>query len=482
MIIGRDTEQNVLDQALQSPNAELIAIYGRRRVGKTYLIQEHLRDHMVFELSGLHGESMNRQLEHFSYALRRNFPTVLTHSPSSWLEAFEQLKILIEDPSTQRPRRKKSKQVLFFDEFPWLATRRSGFLAAFEDFWNSFASRRNDLIVVICGSAASWMIKKVIGSRGGLHNRTTRRIRLEPFSLYETREYLRHRKVKLDDYQIAQLYMALGGVPHYLNLIQPGRSAAQNLDQLCFTKDGFLSDEFRNLYAALFDNHRIHEKIVRTLAAKGQGMDRNELLDASGLNSGGGLSTAIQELIESGFVHQSRPGSNKVKDTRYRLSDEYSLFYLNWIETSRTSGSDIWIRKSNHRRYASWCGYAFESLCLKHVPQIKTALGIANVETNESSWLYRPISKKEEGAQIDLVIERQDHCTNLCEIKFSQDTFTINKAYAANLERKLRLYRRHSKSRNTLFLTLLTTHGVKPNDYAKQLLASEVTLQQLMVH
>lgn len=211
-------------------------------------------------------------------------------------------------------------------------------------------------------------------------------------------------------------------------------------------------------------------------------MDRNELLDASGLNSGGGLSTAIQELIESGFIHQSRPSNNKIKDTRYRLSDEYSLFYLYWIETNRTSGSDVWIRKSSHRRYASWCGYAFESLCLKHVPQIKTALGIANVETIESSWLHRPISTKDEGAQIDLVIERHDHCTNLCEIKFSQDAFTINKAYAANLERKLRVYRKYSKSRNTLFLTMLTTHGVKPNDYATQLVASEVTLQQLIIN
>ena len=474
-VVGREAEKRTLSGALESPDAELVAVYGRRRVGKTFLVREFLRDQIVFELSGLHGESMNRQLENCANALRQHFPVGLVSTPSSWLEAFEQIKALVQSTKGQR----NAKRVLFFDEFPWLATRRSGFLAAFEAFWNTFASRRNDLIVIICGSAASWMIDKVVGSKGGLHNRTTSRIRLEPFSLRETREYLEHRRVKLDDYQISQLYMTVGGIPHYLNHIKPGQSAAQNLDRLCFAKDGLLADEFQHLYAALFENHANHEAIVGALGRAGKGLTRNEVLQAASLKSGGAATSALQELVQSGFVHECHPRDNRIKDTIYRLTDEYSLFYLNWIQSNRTSGKHVWLRKAAGRRYATWCGYAFETLCSKHVAQLKAALGIANVETTESSWLYRPKSKDEEGAQIDLVIDRRDHCTNICEMKFSQHPLVISKAYAAELQRKLHVFRERTQTRNTLFLTMVTTHGVKQNDHATALVSSEVELKQL---
>lgn len=474
-VIGREAEKRTLSDALTSADAELVAVYGRRRVGKTFLVREFLRDKIVFELSGLHGEPMHRQLENCANSLRQSLRLGLVSTPSSWLEAFEQIKALI--PSTTGPLSRK--QVLFFDEFPWLATRRSGFLAAFEAFWNNFASRRNDLVVIICGSAASWMIDKVIGSRGGLHNRTTARIRLEPFSLREMREYLEHRGVKLDDYQIALLYMAVGGIPQYLNQIKPGQSAAQNLDRLCFAKDGLLADEFQHLYAALFENHANHLAIVGALARAGKGLTRNELLEAASLKSGGAATSALQELVQSGFVHECHPRDNKIKDAIFRLADEYSLFYLNWIQSNRTSGKDIWLRKATSRGYATWCGYAFETLCLKHVAQLKAALGIANVETTESSWLYRPKSKDEEGAQIDLVIDRRDHCTNICEMKFSQHPLVISKAYAVELQRKLRVFRERTQTRNTLFLTMVTTHGVKQNDHVTALVSSEVQLMQL---
>ena len=431
---------------------------------------------MAFELTGLHQESMKRQLESFANSLRSHFPKARFSIPSSWLEAFESLRFLISKTPTKR----STKRVLFFDEFPWLETRRSGFLAAFEHFWNTFASQRNDLLVVICGSAASWMIRKVIGSKGGLHNRTTVRIRLEPFLLGDTRKYLEHRNVRLDDFQIAQLYMAIGGVPHYLNQIQPGYSAAQNIDRLCFAKDGLLVGEFQQLYAALFENAMHHEAIVQTLAKSGKGMTRTELLEAASLKSGGASTFVLQELIQSGFVNESPPRDNKVKETLYRLVDEYSLFYLNWIETNRTAGADIWLRKSAGRNYAAWCGYAFETLCLKHVTQIKAALGIANVQTQESSWVYRAKTPGDEGAQIDMLIDRADHCTNICEMKFSMHTFKIDKSYAAELERKIRVFRRQTKTSNTVFLTLITTHGVEPNGYAQRLVSSQIQLSQLM--
>ena len=475
-IIGRETEQRRLLEASRSKEPELVALYGRRRVGKTFLVRELFRDSIAFELTGLHQQSMKRQLESFANALRSRFPKARFSIPSSWLDAFESLRIMISD----EPPKRKRKRVLFFDEFPWLETRRSGFLAAFEHFWNTFAGQRNDLLVVICGSAASWMIRKVIGSKGGLHNRTTVRIRLEPFSLGDTRKYLERRNVRLDDFQFAQLYMAIGGVPHYLNQIQPGHSAAQNIDRLCFAKDGLLVNEFQQLYAALFENAIHHEAIVRTLAKSGQGLTRSELLEATSLKSGGASTFVLQELIQSGFVIELPPRDNKVKEALYRLVDEYSLFYLNWIETNRTSGTDVWLRKSSGRNYATWCGYAFETLCMKHVPQIKAALGIANVQTQESSWIYRAKTPDDEGAQIDMLIDRADHCTNICEMKFSMHRFKIDKQCASDLERKIRVFRRQTKPSNTVFLTLITSHGLEPNDYAQRLVSSQIQLSQLM--
>ena len=475
-IIGREAEQRVLNDAFRSKESNLAALYGRRRVGKTFLVRELFRDHLIFELTGLHNEPMKRQLENFASSLRRYFRSAPVTIPSTWLAAFEILQSLIQS----LPVLKGQKRVLFFDEFPWLETRRSGFLAAFELFWNTFANQRSDMLVIICGSAASWMIRKVIGSTGGLHNRTTVRLRLEPLSLGEARSYLEHRNVRLDDFQMAQLYMAIGGVPHYLNQVQAGRSAAQNIDRLCFAKDGLLSDEFQHLYAALFEDASQHEAVVRALAKSGKGLTRNELLRAASLKSGGASTFILKELIQSGFVMESPPYDNKVKDTIYRLVDEYSLFYLTWIEPNRTSGADVWLKKSTSRNFETWCGYAFESLCLKHIRQIKNALGIASVQTHEASWIYQAKTQAEEGTQIDLLLERADHCTNLCEMKFSVNPFKIDKQYAAKLERKLRVFREKTKTRNTLFLTLVTAFGIESNDYSQRLVSSEIRLSQLM--
>ena len=367
-VVGRISEKNELDRAMHSSSAELVVVYGRRRVGKTFLIREHLQHAIIFELTGLHNEPLQRQLESFALQLRtrtgRN-----AEVPYSWLQAFAQLKHFVTGQKSGQ-----KKKVLFFDEFPWLATRRSGFLAAFEEFWNSCASRDSNIACVICGSAASWMINKVVDAKGGLHNRATARIRLEPFSLRETKEYLQQRRISVNDFQIAQIYMILGGVPHYLQRIERGKSAAQNIDALCFAKDGLLTNEFTNLYRALFDNSEQHEAVVRALAAKRQGLTRTELATAAGLKSGGTLSKVVTELTESGFIRAVPALYASRKNALLRLVDEYSLFYLCWIENNRMHGDKIWLTKSSGQKWKSWCGYAFENVCLKHTAQIKQSL------------------------------------------------------------------------------------------------------------
>lgn len=454
----------LLDAALSSDRSELIAIYGRRRVGKTYLIRQHFTDAICFEVTGLYKGKMPDQLSNFSKELNKR--AVLDADPANWLGAFTFLEEYI-DGLTGR-----DKKVIFLDEFPWMATQKSKFLMAFENFWNSYAAKRNDLIVVICGSAASYMVQNIINNKGGLHNRISQKIRLLPFSLQETELFLKSRGVELSHYDILQLYMAIGGVPHYLEKIQRGKSVAQNLDELCFTKDGVLTDEFNLLFVSLFDNSEKHVAIVRALATSRKGLTRDGVIEKSGVPSGGDLTLKLTELIESGFVSEYPYFRNKAKRTLYRLSDEYSLFYLKFIENGRNNGDGTWLGLFTTQSYVSWSGFSFEGLCLKHVSQLKKGLQIQVIRSESSSWFN-------DNAQIDLLIDRADNVINICEMKFSSAPFTLTKAYAENLRNKIAEFREDSGTTKNTFLVLVTTFGIKENPYRTELVQNELTMDCL---
>jgi uncharacterized protein len=458
-IIGREPEIRILQQALASPRAELIAMYGRRRVGKTYLIETVFKKEMVFALTGLNGASRFKQLENFNETLSKAFglPAEMV-TPPNWLKAFRRLINYLE------PQLSEAKKVIFLDEFPWLDTPKSGFLSAFDHFWNSWATKQQNLVVVICGSAASWMIQNIVRHKGGLHNRLTRRIRLMPFNLYETEQFLKSLYVNLDRYQIIQLYMATGGIPQYLSDIQPDESAIKIIDRLCFTKDGWLIDEFNSLYSALFDNADKHICVVKALADKPTGLTRTEILEVCQVSSGGGVTKILEELLESGFISEYIPFDKTVKDAIYKLTDEYSLFYLKFIEDSKSFGEGTWVKKSASPSWSSWSGLAFENIWLKHIPQIKKALGISGVYTEQSAWRY--VSKGDgQGVQIDLLIDRQDNCINLCEIKFSKNVYTLTKEYAENMSKKSWVFEERTGTKKTIFITMLTSFGVTVNEY-----------------
>jgi len=467
-LIGRRSERLSLLEALQSSEAELVAVYGRRRVGKTFLIREVYGDAICFELVGMHGVGATRQLRAFADVLG------LGASPADWQRAFEQLRAFV----TVRLERRRAKQVVFFDEVPWLASRRSGFLSAFEHFWNGWAVKQPKLVVVICGSAASWMLQKIVRQRGGLHNRVTRRIRLEPFSLVEIEELLRSRHVAIGRYQMIELYMALGGIPHYLVQVRPGESAAEAIDRLCFARDGFLRTEFADLYAGLFEKAERHEAVVRALASRRRGMTRTQLLAVTGLGSGGAITKVLDELEQCGFVMQMPRLGHTKREALYWLSDHYSLFFLKWIEHHRSGASGAWLRKRASPAWRAWSGLAFEAVCLRHVESIKRALGIAGVETIEATWEQRSAGDRD-GVQVDLVIDRADRSANLCEMKFSESEFVIDKAYARELERKRDAYREAFGDRKATFLTLISTYGIRVNDHAQRLGIRSLTMAAL---
>jgi uncharacterized protein len=458
-IIGRETEIQILRETLTSPDSELVAMYGRRRVGKTYLIEAVFEKEMVFSLTGLQDASLDRQLENFTETLISTFGLPAdTPTPPNWLKAFRRLIdcLKVQESST--------KKVIFLDELPWFHTPKSEFLPAFDHFWNTWATKQKNLVVVICSSSVFWMIQNIVRHKGGLHNRLTRRIRLMPFNLHETEKFLRSQYVHLDRYQIIQLYMATGGIPQYLRSIKSGESATQIIDRLCFTKDGGLIDEFSSLYAALFDNAEKHICIVKALADKPMGLTQTEILEACALSSGGGVTKLLEELSESGFITEYIPFDKTMKDTIFKLTDEYSLFYLKFIEGNTALGPGTWLLKSASPSWASWSGLAFENIWLKHIAQIKKALGISGVYTQQSTWRY--VAKGEgKGVQIDLLIDRQDNCINLCEVKFSNKMVTLTKDYADNLTQKRWVFEEKTGTKKTIFVTLLTTFGTTVNEH-----------------
>jgi hypothetical protein len=465
-LIGRQEQIKQLNRLLKSKEAEFLALYGRRRVGKTFLIREHFKKQICFELTGLKDGLFKEQLTNFHNELSQR-SRKQRECPKSWQEAFQQL---TEHLKTLRG---KGKRVIFLDELPWLASPRSRILQALDYFWNTVLSKDARFILVICGSAASWMISKVIDDKGGLHNRVTARMKLKAFSLSESAQFLKSRGVKLTRYDQLTLAMVMGGVPHYLRDARSGKSAAQIIDQGCFSQDGQLREEFDRLYASLFDNSNRHVAIVRQLARHPHGLIRSAMTQT--YSTGGRLTQTLKELEEAGFISCHSSFDKKSKDTIYRLSDEYSLFYLKWIEGKRSAGAGTFLNKFNSPGWRAWSGYALESLAHKHILQIKVELGIAQVNTEHYSWVHRPNKTWPHGVQVDLLLDRADLTINLIEIKFSQGPFTITKSYAQELRRKVEVFKQVSGTKKNVFLTFLTSHGLTQNAYATELVQTSIT-------
>ncbi len=471
-LIGRFEEKKILENALQSPKAEMVSVIGRRRIGKTFLVKSVYEDKIDFEITGIQHASRAEQLRNFMMQIAKysggSFPIT---QPKDWLEAFYLLSKFLEG------KQKSEKQVIFLDELPWLATHKSGFLKGLSWFWNSWAVNQN-IVMVICGSAASWMIKNVVHDKGGLHNRITKRIYLKPFDLQETEYFFKAKNLNFDRYQILHLYMALGGVPHYLEEVEGGKSIAQNIDAICFSENGLLWDEFPKLYSSLFDESEAHVKVIRALASKQKGFTRSEIVQMTRLSEGGGISAIIDELLHSGFISVYLPFEKKKKDSLYRLTDEFSLFYLQFMEHNRLGGKSVWQQLSKTQNYISWAGYAFENICFKHVSQIKKALGISGVYATASSYFKKGV-EGEDGIQIDLLIDRNDHVINFCEIKFYSAEFTIDKATAMAYRNKIATFKESTLTRKQVFLTMITTFGVKQNAYSLGLVDTALTMDDL---
>jgi AAA+ ATPase superfamily predicted ATPase len=455
-IIGRDKEQQRLLELYDSSTPEFVALYGRRRVGKTFLVRQMFGDNFIFDLAGLANAKTKEQIINFNLSLKRSsnkdFPLA-----QNWLESFEQLISLLKSS-------KKRRKVVFIDEIPWLDTVRSGFLSALEHFWNGWACMRNDLMLIVCGSATSWIMNKLINNHGGLHNRLTATIHLQPFTLRECEHYFQSKKIELTRYQIAECYMVMGGIPFYLSHIRRGLSLKQNIDNMFFNKNAELKNEFKNLYASLFKNSADYVKIVEALSKKSKGLSRTEIAEFTKMKSGGGLRAVLKNLEYCGFIRSYSAFNKSKRDVLYQLLDAYTLFYFNFLEKNEYKDEHFWTNNLNTPLHNSWAGYAFEMLALQHIRQIKKALEIGGVQSAEYAWRSENSSP---AAQIDLLIDRKDGVINLCEIKFSAVQYVITKDYAENLQNKIDVYRTETNTDKAIYLTLITANGIVKNKYAE---------------
>ncbi len=480
--IGREKELEILETLFKSKEAQFLAVYGRRRVGKTYLISNFFKEKGVyFELTGIKDAKLGAQLLNFSEEFTDCFFEEKRRAvPKSWQQAFTMLRRKIESVDPQK------KVIIFLDEIPWLASKRSGFLPALDHLWNRYLSRQSNVILIVCGSATAWILKKIVQDRGGFHGRLTAEINLKPYTLLGTENFFKVKNIELERKQIIELYLAFGGVPKYLNYLERGKSPAQSIQEVCFGPQGQLSLEFNRLFTSLFDDAEKHLKIVEALASCRSGLDQADIGQMTGLNSGGGFTEILKELEASGFISFIPNLGNAKRVGKYRLTDEYSLFYLTWIKPAFREhlgnvSMNYWQQMQNSPRYHAWAGYAFESICLKHVNQIVASLGLSGIIFKACGWVTRPQKGHldEFGVQIDLVIERSDHCTNLCEIKFSNAPFVISKEYEEKLRRKKECYRQATKTKNTLFTTMITPFGVVENAQYFASVDKQITMDAL---
>ena len=460
-IIGREKEQKELRRLTGSSSSEFVAVYGRRRVGKTYLVKEFYGQQFAFYSTGICRGNRSAQIKCFHSSLIE-YGCSEKSVPKDWFEAFDRLKGIVA-------RSQKRRKVIFLDELPWMDTPKSNFIQALDLFWNKWCTSRKDIVLIVCGSAASWMVKNIIRNKGGLHNRLTCKIHLQPFSLAETDAFLRAKGVRWSKQAVAECYMVVGGIPFYLQHIDKSMSLAQNIDRMFFNPSALLEDEFGNLYNSLFTHSEDYIKIVRALNSKKKGMTRSDLVSATKITNGGGLTRKLDELEQCGFIRKY----TSIGESRYiyQLVDFYTLFYYQFINDGKEYDEDTWMHMQGQPRHTTWLGLSFEKLCFAHSYEIKRALGISGIGT-------KTYALNADGAQIDMIIERADRFVNLCEMKFSISPYAISKSEWSKIQQRIAVIREKMPNRSVI-LTMVTSQGLKDNEYSQNGVQNVLTIENL---
>ncbi len=468
-LIGREEEQIIFNNAMRSTKSEMIAVIGRRRIGKTFLIRKYFEKDIVFEFTGVYKGTIAEHKSRFSKAYLDYF-NLQASGLKNWFDIFDYIETAVSKIKRNR------KKVIFLDELPWMGGSNSQFIKALSSFWNSWASKREDIVLVLSGSSTSWMIKKIFNDKGGLYNRTTQRVYLKPFTLKETEQFLKQKKCNFTHSSIADIYMALGGIPYYLELIEPNDSVAQIIDKLFFKKTASLKSEFAELFNSQFEKASMYISIAGTLAKHHYGLKRNQLLKQIKIDSGGNFTKALDDLEKAGFIKTYIPYGNISKETIYKLTDLFVLFYLKYVDSKDKNNQ--WKKIVYTPTWKVWSGFAFENLCMNHIEQIEKALRIDGINTNVSSWMNAG-NDEMQGAQIDLLIDRADKVINICEIKYVDDKLTITKDIIEKVRLKISSFRYFTKTSKTILPVIICPYGIQTNKYSNEFSQNVVQLNHL---
>ncbi len=470
IVVGREIEISKLNALLEYDNAELVMVYGRRRVGKTYIIKNTYGTKMDFQFTGGKFTDTDEHLEQWALKLTEAAAgKIHFETPKDWLQAFRQLQTYLDSL------RSSKKRIVFLDEVPWLDKHKSGFLAALEYHWNDWMTDQN-LILVLCGSATSWMLKNIMNNAAGLHNRVTRHLKMVPFTLAETEKFLLWKQIKWTKSEIITIYLALGGIPYYLEQLSFKKSAIQNIDDLLFNPSGELKNEFQNLYRSLFDNYTAYETVVKAIGTKRKGLTRSEIIQRTKIENGGGLTKIITELEECSFIESYIPFGKKIQNSLYHLTDEYTAFYFHFSPLKKGKGSFVSLSQS--ASYKSWTGYAFENLCMRHKDKLAVALGISGMYYTTPSF-YHKADTESEGFQIDLLIDRADNVITICEVKYYNTVYELSKKEMEAIHNKIEKFRKISRTKKQILYTLITSNGLKPNQYSIGTVANTIGAKDL---
>ena len=473
-LIGRKNEREQFDDIYATKKPALVAVYGRRRVGKTFLVRQHFNNNFDFSFTGNYQMSRQGQLSLFNQELRRfsgqDYPLV-----KDWFSAFEQLRQYLSSLDNER-------LVLFFDELPWMETPKSNFIQAFSYFWNTWASTRQGLKLFVCGSSTTWMMENLIGDKGGLYGRVTHTIYLAPFTLGETEAYLHANGIRWNRYQMLETYMIMGGIPFYLEMLKPKLTFDQNIDNLFFAANAPLRMEYGFLFRSLFNDAQLYRQVVETIAKHSQGMTRQQTKEDLGMADGGALTVVLENLVRCDFLRRYAAFGKSERNALYQLTDLFSLFHLSFVADNNGQDQQFWSNMRENPSRVAWRGYAFEQVCLHHIPQIKEAIGIKAVLSNVCSWSCPTFTDKDgnpwQGTQIDLLIDRRDQVINICEMKYANDVYIIDKDYEERLRRRLSTFQHLTRTRKALHLTFITTYGLSRNTHSGNV-QTEVTMGDL---
>lgn len=446
--VGRELELKKLRAIGEADEPSIVVVYGRRRVGKTELLEQAFRHRNILKFEGIEGLSEKDQ---YANAMRQLAKYVgedlLTKVQiTSWSEFFD----LVARYT------KEGTWTIYLEELQWLANYESKLLSELKYAWDNQFRRNPKLLLILCGSAPSFMLEKVVHSKA-LYNRSQHEIHLQELSISETKLFLKNRS----DREIFNAYLSVGGIPEYLKWVDKESSVFQGLCTHAFTSGSFFSREFEKIFTSSLANNKHYREIIETLS-RCKFLSREELAEKLKLTSGGTLSILLTDLEKCGFISKYCPYnlSNSSNVIRYAIADNYLHFYFNFIRPIQSkieNGDYNEVPQSAIKMdsYAKWLGFAFERWCRKYSRVIAKILGFSGVQYRSGAYFSRATNKKDPGYQIDLVFDRADKVYTICEMKYLQSPAGIK--VIGDMERKLSFF--PNKGKNTIHKVLICNEG-----------------------